>query len=216
MKTRSGKTYFSQGEERCPVCLDSSWAAVGETRLLCVEGCGCPVPSTHAHCYLSMAATCDVRGDGRRMTKCPACTCDVKDSMPEVLRKAQHNHNVLCESDPDYSTERSVMMHSLMRGAQNMVACAREFDRDTRDIALRMADEQNVVLALTECALALIDSGADASTVRARVASIRTAVIRMIRENVSRMNWRDYATQDNNRRNLESGVFRDAGLRDSV
>ena len=182
MKTRSGKTYFGQGEERCPVCLDSSWQAVGGTRLLCVEGCGCPVPSTHAHCYLNMTAACDVAGDGRRMTRCPGCTREVTEPMPSVFRKAQHNHEVLRRADPAYSTERTAVMHALARGAAGMIEAARHYHARTRRLALGLADAQGELLARAHDIVRCVDSGQSAGAVRAAAVAAREAAIRVLRE----------------------------------
>eukprot|EP00873_Tetraselmis_striata_P033764 jgi/Tetstr1/454028/TSEL_040947.t1 len=186
MKTRSGKTYFAEGEERCPVCMDSSWASVGGARLMCVEGCACPVPTTHAHCFLEMTATCDVRGDGRRMTRCPSCTAEVRERMASVMSKAQHNHDALRAQDPSYSAERSVMMHAVAVGARNMVRSAREYDQDTRDIARDMAAAHGYLVGAADAALRALDEGC-AAKARARVSEMKSIVGSALWRNIGRM-----------------------------
>lgn len=212
MRTRSGKTYFAEGEERCPVCLDSSWATVGETRLLCVEGCGCPVPTTHAHCYLAMTATCDVAGDGKRMTRCPGCTHEVSEPMAVVMRKAQFNHDVLRKRDPTYSTEKSVMLHAIVSGSRNMIASAKRYDRETRRVALDMARDQGRMLALVDAVSYGIDSGWSADLVKSGLHSLRSMVLRGLVENVRRMSSDDVFEQEMRRRESEARVFLDTGL----
>lgn len=173
------------------MCLESSWQTAGDTRLTCVEGCGCPVPTTHAHCYLTMTATCDVAGDGRRMTRCPACTLEVAEPMPSVLRKAQHNHEAMRRVDPGYSTERTAMMHAVLRGATNMIAAAREYHRRTRQIAREVAETQ---CRLAGCAQAIVDgveARQPAETVRAAAVNARDIAMRGLAESVGRVDWPD-------------------------
>lgn len=212
MKTRSGKTYFADGEERCPICLESSWQTVGETRLMCVEGCGCPVPTTHAHCYLNMTATCDVAGDGRRMTRCPSCTREVAEPMPSVLRKAQHNHEVLRRADPSYSSERTAMMHAVARGATNMIDTARNYHARTRHIARGLAAAQGELLGYMHAIIHCVDSGQSAGMVRAAAVAARELVIRGLRDNVRRMDLEEQWENASRLTTSEARIFVDAGL----
>lgn len=188
MKTRSGKTYFADGEERCPICLESSWQTAGETRLMCVEGCGCTVPTTHAHCYLNMTATCDVAGDGRRMTRCPCCTREVTEAMTSVLSKAQHNHEVLRRINPAYSTERTAMMHAVARGATAMIRAARDYHDQTRRMARELAASQGGLLGFIDAVVRCLDSG-QALAARDAAVAARHFASSGLRENMRRMVW---------------------------
>lgn len=198
------------------MCLDSSWQAVGETRLMCVEGCGCPVPTTHAHCYLNMTATCDVAGDGRRMTRCPGCTHEVAEPMSSVMRKAQHNHDALRRADPAYSNERTAMMHAVVCGATNMIDAAREYHARTRRAAMELAETQGALLAHLHAIIHCVDSGRGAGVVRAAAVAARHLVVGGLRDTVRRMTWEEQWESATRRAASEARVFVDAGLEHPV
>lgn len=214
MKTRSGKTYFAEGEELCPVCLDSSWSTIGGSRLLCVEGCGCPVPTLHAHCYLSMITSRDVRSDDacdNKQILCPSCTCSIGECKQQILDKAQFNHDLLRKNNLSYSSEAHVMTHAVIEASRAMILSAREYDNETRNNALSLSTNQSYMLAMADTAIHGLTVGSVMDAKRV-MGQLRDTIAECLGSNIARMSDVDLATHYASRDLLESRVFFNAGV----
>ena len=209
MRTRSGKTYFACGEERCPVCLEPSWQPVGGRRLLCVEGCGCPVPTLHAHCYLMMTAAGDVAETRSGPDRCPACTAEIAEPRCRLLDKAQFNHDTLRDADPGHSPHPSVAVDALVRACVGAVAAARAFDRETRRAGVRLAHDCGYMAGLARAASVCLAEGMPG---RARRALAELSACLAGHREYGRLSDREAAAVARGRLELEARVLRDAGL----
>lgn len=210
MRTRSGKTYFEDSDASCPICLEPSVSTRADgSRLLCVESCGCREPVTHAHCFLRLCKRRMMAGTEAE-NACPACTRDVAD-IDRVVQNAQYNHTVLRKEDPSYSSERSVVIHYTVEAIRTVVAEAKAYETETRNMALRFANHQNYLLSLVEAASRLVSSG-DPERANNVLLKLRLDLLTGIAENRSRFSYEETLEYFMYLEEMRSVVFFYAGI----